>query len=463
MSIDQVGDRTTVGRSLSGWYFFALCAFASLVVADYQGPLIATAFAIASVGLGVLGTIARPLPQFPSSAVWLVAILVIGLVSAVLANAGGQTVLDTDLQRDLGTSISYVLFFVAGCYFAYERRTLPLILIAIIAAGLIISFVHLVRLSEVLSSGVTDLYLFRLDAGRGSNTQFAALCACLILSRGVTAAKHRRLLVACSALLVLSMLMTLSRGLMVLLIALILGVSGLTADRVGRLVADLPRFVLGTVSVCATSLGVYLLLLLFAPAAHRFIDEFFIARVGNSLAEVSTTRLETSAQISENYRAFEADRAVRQFDEQPAFAQWIGQGWGSSVKFGFDTASTKVTFQRTEAAFLHNGYAYFLMKAGIVGVVLYIGFMAHLAWRALFYLAWPRTDMAVMQRKVLFVAVIGLAVGTVTTGGIGFPAGYLGLVMLLGACYGTAGSGYDARRAVRTTPPEDIARWSRGA
>jgi hypothetical protein len=54
------------------------------------------------------------------------------------------------------------------------------------------------------------------------------------------------------------MLMTLSRGLMVLLIALILGVAGLTADRVGRLVADLPRFVLGTVSVGAAALGVYL-------------------------------------------------------------------------------------------------------------------------------------------------------------------------------------------------------------
>jgi hypothetical protein len=108
------------------------------------------------------------------------------------------------------------------------------------------------------------------------------------------------------------------------------------------------------------------------------------------------------------------------------------------VDFGFETASTKSTFSRTGAAFLHNGYAYFLMKTGILGVVLYAGFMVHLVARAASRHIWPITPFALTQRKLLLVGVIGLAVGTVTTGGLGFPATYLGLVVILGACYGPA-------------------------
>ena len=73
---------------------------------------------------------------------------------------------------------------------------------------------------------------------------------------------------------------------------------------------------------------------------------------------------------------------MQQFEEQPAFTQWLGQGWGATVQFGFETASTKANFSRTNAPFLHNGYAYYLMKVGIVGLLLYIGFLCHLALRA---------------------------------------------------------------------------------
>jgi O-antigen ligase len=125
---------------------------------------------------------------------------------------------------------------------------------------------------------------------------------------------------------------------------------------------------------------------------------------------------------------------MRQFGEQPWFVQMIGQGWGSSVRFGLETASTKASFSRTEASFLHNGYTYFLMKTGVVGALMYVAFLIQVAVRALSGTRWRTEDFASMQRRILLVVVIALAIGTVTTGGLGYPATFLGLAVLLGAC-----------------------------
>ena len=106
------------------------------------------------------------------------------------------------------------------------------------------------------------------------------------------------------------------------------------------------------------------------------------------------------------------------------------------MEFGFETASTKANFSRTNAPFLHNEYANYLMKIGIFGFLLYVGFMWELITRAIAKDAWPSGDFAMIQRKVLLAAVLVLAVGTVAGGGLGFPAIYFGLITLIGACFG---------------------------
>lgn len=425
-------------RPAASWYVLALGLLLSLIVAEYTGPIAALSLAIALVGIGLLANVGHPLPRFPTAGYWLVGILVLGIVAAVAANLRGELVAFVDLQRDLAILISTLLFLVAGYVLAYDRRTLQLVLGVLVAVGVLISVVHVVRLTEVLASGVTDLYLFRLEAGRGSNTQFAALCACLILRPMVRDPRYRSLLAAAATLVALSMIMTLSRGLIVLLVVLVLGLVGLTTDRLGRLVADLPRFAVAVVSVSAAVVGLYVVLMVLAPSVYRFVEEFFVARVANSLTEVAATRLETRDQIAENYRAFETGRTLDQVAAQPAPVRFLGQGWGSTVRFGFDTASSQVQFSRTEAAFLHNGYAYYLLKTGFVGIGLYLAFLGHLFHRSLSGAVWPSDEVASTQRKVLFAGAVGLALGSITTGGLGYPAGYLGLVLLLGICLGPA-------------------------
>ena len=419
-----------------GWYFFAGAVFLSIIVADYQGPIIAIAFATLAAGSGILWIRNFPTPRFLAAGFWLLGIFLLGLVAAMVADLSGVTTLDIDLQRDVGTTVSYILFLTVGYYFAYNRSSLRLLLVVIAAAGLVISIIQLVKAGIVVANGVTDLYLFRLNAGRGSKSQFAALCACLVLLRDGVAAKYRPMILVTAAIVTFSMLAVLGRGLMGDLIILGIVMIGLTTNRSETLVPDIAKFIFAIIAAATAVVGSYFALRFVVPPVSQFIDDFFITKLQNSLTEVSGTGMESRSQIAANYRAFELERTMQQFEEQPAFTQWLGQGWGATVQFGFETASTKANFSRTNAPFLHNGYAYYLMKVGIVGLLLYIGFLCHLALRATTKQRWPSGDFAVVRRKALLAAVVVLAVGSVAAGGLGFPAIYFGLITLVGACYG---------------------------
>lgn len=420
----------------AGWYLFAGAVFISIVVAEYEGPIIGIAFATVAAASGVIWIRNFPTPRSPSAGFWLIGILLLGLVSAVVADVSGVTTLNIDLERDIGTTVSYILFLTLGYYFAYSRDTLRLLLVVIAAAGLVLSVIQLVKAGIVISHGVSDLYLFRLDAGRGSLSQFAALCACLVLLRDLAVAKYRPVLLGTAIACTVSMLAVLGRGLMADLIILAIVILGVTTNRSGTLIPDVLKFILVLVSAVTVVVGIYISLSFVAPAVRHFIDEFFVTKLENSLTEVSGTGQETRSQIAANYRAFELDRTMQQFAAQPTFAQWLGQGWGSTVEFGFETASTKVTFSRTNAPFLHNGYAFYLMKVGIVGLLMYIGFLYQLAMRAITNEIWPSGEFAVIRRKVLLASVVVLAAATVAAGGLGFPAIYFGLIALIGACFG---------------------------
>jgi O-antigen ligase len=78
----------------------------------------------------------------------------------------------------------------------------------------------------------------------------------------------------------------------------------------------------------------------------------------------------------------------------------VRSGVGSALKFGLETAGSKSHFSRMEAAFLHNGYAYYLMKTGIIGLLMYGCFLLHLAVRAISPKSWKALPEAKMQRKV---------------------------------------------------------------
>lgn len=444
-----------------GYWTLACAVAASLLVAEYMGPVIAIGFGIVAISAGALCVHGRGVPPVPVVGYWLVAIFVVGLASSVYANTTGNSVEGINLQRDIGIIVSYLLFLIGGYLFAYDRSTFRLGLVILVLVGLIVSVVHLIQFGIVVSGNVSSLYLLRLSAGRGSVTEYAALFAGVILLADPVMERYKSHLRFGIGFLALSILLTLSRGLIldILMFGLILAALAVRGSGPLRLDAfNLIRTVgIVILSVAAT----YLIVKWTLPVAFNFVKDQFVTKLVNSFTEVSGTNLETRNQIADNYRAFELKHVISLFTDSSTFVQWVGQGWGSTLRFGFETASTKSNFSRTEAPFLHNGYAYYVMKTGIIGVVLYVCFLLHLAIRAVCPRTW-KGDPLVRQRKVLLALALAIAADTVASGGLGFPASHLGAVFLVGMCcgpvWGTGGVRSDAPPSLTSSPSGRLSR-----
>ena len=423
--------------SSRGYRALALTAATSLLAVEYLGPVIAIVAALVLICGGLLLVVSesRMVPKIPSVAYWLLAIFVIGLASSIASNLRGSVVEPINLERDIGIIVSYAAFLVAGYVFAYDTETRRLGLAVLVIVAAILSAVYVVNSATTISGSVSDLYQYRLDSGRGSQTQCAGIFASAMLMVDRSMARFRRLLIIVAGIITFSVFLTLSRGLIFDLLIVAVVVTGVALGSSGVLIPDAARLFSFAAGAFLAYGVVYYFFLWFLPNAFHFISEEFVTRLVNSISEVATSNLETRDQITANYRAFELANVVRVFSGGSDFTQWFGQGWGSSLKFGFETAGLKSHFTRTEAAFLHNGYAYYLMKTGLLGLFMYVIFLIHLAVRAILPKAWASGPGILMQRKILLACVVALAINTLTTGGLGFPIGYLGLVMLIGMCY----------------------------
>lgn len=349
-----------------GYWVLAFAVSVSLLAAEYLGPVIAIAIGIFTISVAALAVHGRGVPRVPSAGYWLVAIFVVGLASSVCANAIGGTVEGINLQRDIGIIVSYTLLLIGGYYFAYERPGLRVGLAMLLLTALVISAVHLIQFGVVVSGNVGSLYIFRLSAGRGSATEYAGLFAGGILLADPGAKKFATVIRFAMALLAISILLTLSRGLITDVIIFGVILAGVAIDKSGRMRLDLVKL-FRLALICILSIAaIYLILTWTLSGVLKFISDEFITKLVNSLTEVSGSNLETRNQIADNYRAFELAHVMTSFESSSTLVQWFGQGWGSTLRFGFETAGSKSSFSRTEAPFLHNGYAYYLMKTGIV-------------------------------------------------------------------------------------------------
>lgn len=419
----------------------------------YVGPLVAAFLAVLVAAVTLLFWLIRARSTlFPVGLGWMIAMLTIGCMSAVRALAMGDAGDTLDLVRDLLIVFSYVGFLLVGCYYRRERNARLLVWWVLISVGVVLSIVHIWLFTVQIAAGVSDLYVLRLEAGRGSQVQLAAVIAACLVSRG-RPSRDIWYVVAVSAagLCVLSIALALSR---VLLLQLIIVAMVFVATRVDDDFSTLRFRLLHAVTVAAGGVAVFTLALLslrfISDAAFTFAYDGFVKKLFNSWNEVASTEIESEQDINDNYRAFEAQRGIQSFLGGDWFDQWFGQGWGAAVPLGLNTASTKVDFVRTEAAFLHNGYVSYLIKGGILGMSCYIVFMLRIVLLAIFQPV-ARTDRTAgdWQRQAALAVVLCLAAASLTAGGFAFPSGFLSVALLLGTCLYTpvGASTYDDVRS----------------
>ena len=76
--------------------------------------------------------------------------------------------------------------------------------------------------------------------------------------------------------------------------------------------------------------------------------------------------------LNSNWRGIETYRALVTFSTGNLKQQILGQGFGSLIDLGFDIPINGVVYRKIPI--LHNGYAYILVKTGLLGILFYLFF-----------------------------------------------------------------------------------------
>jgi O-antigen ligase len=106
----------------------------------------------------------------------------------------------------------------------------------------------------------------------------------------------------------------------------------------------------------------------------------FIYKSQNSFVELFETVdtnyiLRDKRSLWEHWRAYEAQKAIEQLNENGAKAWLIGMGYGPPIELDTEVRLDGKLF--TKVPSIHNGFIYVLFKTGIIGLLFYIIFIVY--------------------------------------------------------------------------------------
>ena len=104
-----------------------------------------------------------------------------------------------------------------------------------------------------------------------------------------------------------------------------------------------------------------------------------IGKFGRVFEELQVTERMSLGEIQDNWRGYETARAVGQWADGGPVRWLFGEGLGAMVDVGkMQTMTRDPRDARRFFPIFHNGYVFVLVKTGLVGMALYLGFLAQL-------------------------------------------------------------------------------------
>lgn len=164
--------------------------------------------------------------------------------------------------------------------------------------------------------------------------------------------------------------------------------------------------------------GLPLLTLVIAAAAALYgagsvrQGGFFLDKVRHTSSEIEVQHYDTFKEINDNWRGFEAYRALRTYDRFSPREKVMGGGLGTLVDLGFSMQFTSTESLRFLPV-THNGYAYLLVKTGVVGLVLFVLFLVQI-----FRLGWTNRRSADPVRAFAGLVLLWTAIDFAMTQGV---------------------------------------------
>ena len=324
-----------------------------------------------------------------------------------------------DILRDVAFAlVPFALIFI-GYWFGGDERMWPLILKIMVLCGFVLAVIHLstfVINPELLSAGVEEV---RLTAGGGGVLVTIAMVLGLFQYRLGVGRLSPKYLPRFIFLPVLFASFVLSYSRTDLIVAIIFSLA---------LGGALSRINLRSVLIVVVLAVSFVALIVMVPEDETGTLRSKLAR---SATEVAVYNYEDMADINANWRGFETYRALVSFSSGSVAQQIFGQGFGALVDLGFVMDFGKVDgVQLQYIPILHNGYAYILIKTGLLGLACYVFFYASLIRYAVRY-SDPLNGEQRLLSRLLLGCVLSLIMIMYVVGGMAQTAGPA-LVLLLG-------------------------------
>lgn len=280
--------------------------------------------------------------------VWpLFGILVLGIV-------GSPGHLLHDILRDISFALNPIALIFLGYWMARNPGVRKLFFKVLVFWGLILAGLHLlifIRNPELLRAGLEEV---RSKAGAGSSLVALSLILLLFQHRFDVGGFLPRWVPRMLAIVLLAASLALSYSRTNILVAIILSLS---------LLGGLSRINFRMALAGLLFVGGMIGLIVLAPDNGKGTLR---SKLLGSVTEVAISEHED---INTNWRGYEAYKAVEAFRSGNILQKTFGQGFGALVDVGF-----YILLGDTELRYipvLHNGYAYILVKIGLLGVMLY--------------------------------------------------------------------------------------------
>ncbi|MBC7490515.1 MAG: O-antigen ligase family protein [Glaciimonas sp.] len=325
------------------------------------------------------------------SIVWpIVGIFIIGMFG-IFGNK------EADIIRDMIYALSPIALIYLGYWFAGRNFGWQKLLKAMVLAGIVLSLIHLHRFVLNPALIVADLNTVTKESYVSGDLVVLAFVLGLYQNRFHLGNLFPRFFPRSISLIVLlfSFMLSYSRTELVIFLVLCFALLGYL-HRFNRRSA----FIVAAVTTLVLAFSAI-------PAADSS-SASFITKLVRSITEVSISNYNHQEDINSNWRGFETYRVMATYMTGGALEKIFGQGFGSLVSLGFTMTLAGSDYDRIPV--VHNGYAYILIKTGVVGLTLYGLFYLKLLRKAV-----SNANSKNRRTKFLALLLLGIVLSLVIT------------------------------------------------
>jgi O-Antigen ligase len=265
-----------------------------------------------------------------------------------------------DILRDIAYALTPISLLYIGYWIAGNDAMRPHILKILLTFGFVLAMIHLAKFIQNPTLLGADLGTVRREAGLGSSLVVLSLVLGVFQNRLGVGNLFPRLLPRVLALPVLlaSFVLSYSRTGFMLAIILSLALAGILSRVKFRSILVVCLIIIGFAVMVATT-----------PEGE---EKTFRGKLSRSATEIAIDESMDLKDINANWRGYETYRVLDSFVSGDLLQKMVGQGAGALVDLGFIMKLADENFRYIPI--FHNGYAYILIKTGLLGIACYFFF-----------------------------------------------------------------------------------------